>query len=240
MIMKGEYGMRIDFHSHILPEMDDGARNTAMSEIMLKSEKQQGIIFTALTSHYFKSAETPEEYLARRQESYGKLMTVYNKDTMPRLMLGAEIEMYRGMSDGDLSPLCLGDTNILLCEMPPYPEDFTAEELSELVCQGFVPMIAHFERYFSTYKERDLRDILSVEGCILQINIYSMANKRIREKVFRIAEEGFDFVLGTDAHNLSSRSVYIDRSALSGRPAKKFLSSVEKTERLLLEILKKQ
>lgn len=230
--------MRIDFHSHILPGMDDGSRDVTMSEIMLKNEKKQGIILTALTSHYFKDKESTNNFVQRREESYNELMKVYSEEKMPSLIMGAEIEMYRGMSEDDLSLLCLGGTNILLCEMPPYPEIFIADELSELVCQGYVPMIAHFERYFSTYREKDLRDILQVEGCIFQINIYSMANKRIRKKVFKIAEEGFDFVLGTDAHNLTTRTTNVDRSILSGRPGKRFTASVEENENTLLEVLK--
>jgi protein-tyrosine phosphatase len=218
--------------------MDDGSRNSTTSAEMLRNEKKQGIELTALTSHYYKTVESPESFVKRREESFGKLMSVYDEESMPTLILGGEIEMYRGMSDDDLSLLCLGSTNILLCEMPTFPQPYTYEELSELVCQGYVPMIAHYERYFPTYKENDLVEILGVQGCIFQINISSLSKRRVREKIFKLAEQGLDFVLGTDTHNLTSRPPYIDRSPLSGRPSKKFKSSVENTEQMLFEALK--
>ena len=163
--------MKVDFHSHILPYMDDGSRDAEMTSKMLKMEKRSGVLLTALTSHYYESEESVGEFLKRREGAFSALMEVYNEKEMPSIILGAEVEMYKGMSDDDLSGLCLGDTNLLLCEMPSSFDDYISDELSELVCRGFVPLVAHFERYFPVYKEKEISEIADVEGCIYQINI---------------------------------------------------------------------
>ena len=51
----------IDFHTHILPKMDDGSRGTEESLRMLREESSQGISAVVLTPHYYAEKETPEE-----------------------------------------------------------------------------------------------------------------------------------------------------------------------------------
>ena len=55
-----------DLHTHILPGMDDGSKNTDTSLMMLKSEYEQGVDTVALTPHFYRDMEKPREFLLRR------------------------------------------------------------------------------------------------------------------------------------------------------------------------------
>ena len=57
-----------DFHSHILPGMDDGSRNVEESVKILKMMAEQGIERVAATPHFYasQSGESPDEFLIRR------------------------------------------------------------------------------------------------------------------------------------------------------------------------------
>lgn len=54
----------IDFHTHILPDIDDGSKNLRMSEQMLESSKNQGIGVIAATPHFYASQMALERFLA--------------------------------------------------------------------------------------------------------------------------------------------------------------------------------
>ncbi len=217
--------------------MDDGAKDLEMSVKMLKMQKNGGIRLSVLTPHYYYDEETVEEFLERRGVAYGELMEGYDPAAMPKTMLGAEVAMYKEMSEDDLTPLCVGNTNLLLVEMPMRFENYITDELSELVCHGFVPLVAHFERYFHTYKEKEIKEIAEVEGCLYQVNIISLEDRKIRDKVFKMAEKGTDFVLGTDAHNISSRPPYIDTSFLEEKRGRTFSKNLFDAEEGLLGIV---
>ena len=64
----------IDYHTHILPEIDDGARNTAMALAMLEEEVNQGVTTVCLTPHFYANEASPSHFLAKREAAYEKLM----------------------------------------------------------------------------------------------------------------------------------------------------------------------
>ena len=63
----------IDFHSHILPEMDDGAEDLETSLEMLRESRRQGVDIICSTSHFYADEEDPESFLTRRSDAYERL-----------------------------------------------------------------------------------------------------------------------------------------------------------------------
>ena len=55
--------MRVDFHSHVVPGVDDGSKNTEMSLEMLRRMRRQGTDLVVATPHYYVGRTAPEEYL---------------------------------------------------------------------------------------------------------------------------------------------------------------------------------
>lgn len=93
----------IDFHSHILPGIDDGSRDIEMSLRMLESSLRQGVTAIALTPHFYADNDTPERFLKRRDESFRELQRV--SGSRPRLLKGAEVYYFPGFSTARRYPL---------------------------------------------------------------------------------------------------------------------------------------
>ena len=98
---------KVDFHSHILPGMDDGAENTDMAVAMLKKLHSDGVDTVVLTPHFYRKDETISRFLERRAASYKRLCdAVSGMDDCPELLLGAEVYFYPSLSsDPDFSKL---------------------------------------------------------------------------------------------------------------------------------------
>ena len=72
--------MLIDFHTHILPGIDDGSRNVEMSLRMLAAQREQQVDEIVATPHFYAQKDSVEEFLLRRQCSYEKLKTENGRD----------------------------------------------------------------------------------------------------------------------------------------------------------------
>ena len=87
--------MRIDFHSHILPEIDDGASSVGESVEMLKILADAGVECVVLTPHFYRQNESIEKFLDRRGKAYEKLCAATQGISgIPKLVLGAEVYFY--------------------------------------------------------------------------------------------------------------------------------------------------
>lgn len=199
----------IDFHSHILPQIDDGAQSIDESITMLKSLKEQGVNTVALTSHYIATDESPEEFLQKRQEAFELLNREIKQsdEQLPKLLLGAEVYYYPGILKMDqLSQLTLGDTNVLLLEMPMAPwSEFNIRELTEFANFSDIQLVmAHIERYFKFMKKGTVERLLD-SGILMQANASFFYSKKTKRKALKMFDNGYIHFLGSDCHNIKYR-----------------------------------
>ena len=140
-----------DFHSHVLPEMDDGSRSVEESLEMLAMSWQQGVRHMAATPHFYAEENSPEEFLKRRAVSAEKLQrAVEGRENLPILHLGAEVRYYEGFSQTQsLEKLKIQGTDLLLLEMPfaPWTERMFREIRNAQQRLGCTVVLAHIERY---------------------------------------------------------------------------------------------
>ena len=116
-------GAIVDFHSHILPAMDDGSRTPQESIAMLEMEKEQGIDRVLATPHFDARVDIPEAFLRRRAEAKTILDNAVSYcPGLPAVTLGAEVRYFPGMSHCDvLEGLTIEGTKTILIEMPFTP-----------------------------------------------------------------------------------------------------------------------
>ena len=137
----------IDFHSHILPEMDDGSQSPEESVRMLQLLRRQGVQTVIATPHFYSNQDNPDNFLARREASFQKLP--YDPETMPQILLGVEVTYFRDMSRSEeLFRLCVGDSCVLLIEMPFFK--WTKRMVADICSMhrmGYIPVLAHVDRY---------------------------------------------------------------------------------------------
>lgn len=199
----------LDFHSHILPEIDDGAQSIEESLAMLRMLKEQGCETVALTSHYLAMDESPTAFLERRKESYDKLKVEIEKADFdaPKLLLGAEVFYYPGICKmEELSSLTLQGTNLLLLEMPMMPwSEHTIRELIEANNSASVRIvIAHIERAMK-YQKKDTISRLIDAGVLIQVNASFFNSRSTKRKALKMLKAGQIHFIGSDCHNTKYR-----------------------------------
>ena len=107
----------IDFHTHILPGIDDGAKDVSVSAAMLEMEKKQGVNEIVLTPHYYGKFYSPTDFVRRRAAAYEKLLAVAAGEFF--FKLGAEIHFSDTLSvNAECRKLAIGDTRYALVELP--------------------------------------------------------------------------------------------------------------------------
>ena len=227
----------IDFHSHVLPGIDDGSKSVEMSLQMLSALKSQGVDTVAATSHFYATERTPQRYLERRQEAFEKLKPVLD-ETCPRILLGAEVLYYPGISRMEMLPeLCLEGTNLLLLEMPfDSWSEYMVREVNDLARSGrFTLLLAHIERYF--FKQPvSVWDGFLEQGILMQSNAEFFLPFSTRRKALRLLKEGRIHLLGTDTHNMTTRPPRMDeaRQMISRRLGPAVLEEIDDLGEYLL------
>lgn len=199
----------LDFHSHILPEIDDGAQSVDESITMLRMLKEQGVSTVALTSHYIAMDESPAEFLENRKIAFEKLNDEIEKsgEDLPKLLLGAEVYYYPGISKmEELSSLSLESTNLLLLEMPMAPwGEYAFREIEEIINTSSITVVlAHIERYLKYLKKGSLERLLDM-GALIQVNASFLFSRHTKRKSLKMFKEGQFHFIGSDCHNTQHR-----------------------------------
>ena len=199
----------IDFHSHILPGIDDGSDSPETSLEMLVREREQGVELVCLTPHFYADYTTPERFFRHRAGAFDALRRAMDEsgEAFPLLRLGAEVRFFDGISNASiLDDLCLEGTNLLLLEMPFASwSDRMVSEVGELCRRGLQPVAAHIERYFGLASKKTMRRFLSLD-ILVQSNAEFFLSRRTSRKALRMLRDGQIHFLGSDAHNLTSRA----------------------------------
>ena len=201
----------IDWHSHVLPKMDDGSKSTEETLKLLSMLSAQGVDTVIATPHFYANDESVESFLTRRQESYQRLCEVLPEDA-PRVLLGAEVSYYSGISHLEgLYRLCIEGTQLLLLEMPfEHWTEHTLREVKELAMRGRLTVIlAHIERYMHMQNEKALSELLEY-GVIMQVNSSFFNRITTKRKALKLLSSGVIQVIGSDTHNSTLRPPTLD------------------------------
>ncbi len=196
----------IDFHSHILPKMDDGSSGIEESVELLKILSNQGVDVIFATSHFYANDESVSSFLNRREKAYNELKSAL-WDGAPEIRLGAEVRYYEGISRMEgLESLCIQGTRLLLLEMSARRwSEYTIRELASMAGSGrFRIILAHIERYFDLQK-KDVWERLMECGILMQLNAPSIVDRRFRRKSLKLIKKDMIHFIGSDTHNLEFR-----------------------------------
>lgn len=203
---------RIDFHSHILPGMDDGAASPEVSVKMLKTEEKDKIDKVILTSHFYRHKENIASFLRRREKAFDALTDAVGEAPGGiSFSLGAEVYFYPSLAtDPDLEKLCIEGTDYILLELPfeHFYDNFFIDFSTFMNRCPCRVILAHIERYLkfgNTVKE--LSKLMSFGDLTFQMNCASIVDSGFfqQRKMLDLISGGFIQLLGTDAHNTDTR-----------------------------------
>lgn len=200
----------LDIHTHILPGVDDGAQDLSDAIDLLKLAAQQGTRAVVLTPHY----RGPY-----RDNERGKLSGVFEtlcreaKSQCPELelYLGSEISYELDISEklADGSVLSMNDTQYVLLEFREATfRSRILDGVLEVLNFGYIPIIAHAERYEAFRKNQGLADEVVGLGALLQINADSVLGRcgfGVKRYCHRLLRSHRVHFIATDAHDRKLR-----------------------------------
>ncbi len=207
--------MIIDFHSHILPGIDDGAKTIEDSIKMLKQSYEKGVRITVLTSHFYpKGQDSLEAFLKKRDEAFSLLKEAcVGISDIPELRLGAEVNIQTDISEYEgIERLCIEGTNYILLEIP-HDEGFSeslCDRIYGIQLKELRPIMVHIDRYLPIPK-RALKE-LSDLNVLYQVNADAFLHFNIKREIAKLFRLGFVHILGSDMHNLEDRSNNLDKA----------------------------
>lgn len=203
----------IDFHSHILPGVDDGSSSIDMTMEMLENSLQQGVEYICATPHFITGEYeiTLEEYEEKlkliREKASGNIniiqgLEIYINPELPKLYSEKKVWGYN-------------NKKYVLVELPmqQYPI-YTEKVFYELRLLGATPVLAHPERNLSIMKNPNLLVDIVEQGNLAQMNagsivgIYGSDIKKFAEKLVSM---NLIHMLGSDGHNNTRRNTNLQQ-----------------------------
>ena len=201
-----------DIHSHLVPGVDDGSRDEAMSRALLEQAEAEGIRLLIATPHNYP--DYSEDSIGRVKEQFALLKELNAKIHSPlQLYLGNEV-YYRDAIIEDLEDgraLTMAGTRYVLTEFHPIDSQDRVMRGIRRVTEGhYRPIVAHVERIESFAGDPQALSYLRDMGARLQVNAHTMTGGLLdrRSRFWRnMAAEGLITFLGSDAHHPSHRPV---------------------------------
>ena len=197
-----------DWHTHILPGVDDGVQTPDEAVAILRLYESLGVRDVWLTPHIMEDIPNTTDSLRAR---FAELQTLYTGAIT--LHLGSENMLdtlfEQRLAADDLLPV--GDGRLLVETSYFNPPIGFHDILQQIRTKGYTPVLAHPERYL--YMERDDYGRLKDEGVAFQLNVPSLAGvygKHIREKAEWLKRKGFYDCMGTDVHNLHMAQKFLE------------------------------
>lgn len=199
----------IDFHSHIIPGIDDGSESAEMSVEMLRISTQHGVTDVVSTSHcYPRCRESIEHFLDRRRRGMARLSAAMAESDMslPKIHLACEVNMYTDIAEFDnIGELRIGNTDYIMIEMPYDPwKEWMIDSVYKLTVKGLKPIMAHIDRFLM--QDKAMLESLYELDVLYQVNAELFADKKMSKFADKLLSDGHAHVLGSDMHNTRRRS----------------------------------
>ena len=194
-----------DVHCHLLPYVDDGAHDLEEAAELLKLEAAQGVTTVCVTPHLRQEMfETPDEILRRQYERLSKIAEGFGIT----LCLSREYH-YDGLFREKLHQhqiLPIGRNGVLVEFSYSDSRDQMLCAMGEILNSGYVPIIAHVERYAATTP--DLISDLKNAGARIQVNadaVLGRDGRYAKKLAWTLLRADLVDVVASDAHDTAER-----------------------------------
>lgn len=205
----------IDIHNHMLPAVDDGAKNDDVALSMLKEAVNQGIEHLVLTPHLYEAdiIKGTGEWKDRIEKGKQTILALATENKLPvEITVAAEVRYQ------DMLPIILDELDVLiggkylLLEFAFHSVPNNLERIIyDITRKGVIPIIAHPERIKPWQRDPQRLEELINMGCPTQLDIGSFLGT-LGPNTEKLANILFDrdavHLVGSDSHNMESRALY--------------------------------
>jgi protein-tyrosine phosphatase len=192
----------IDLHCHILPGLDDGARDLEDSLAMARQADEDGVELVCATPHIRGDHDVQIDEIAWRVERLQGALG--ERGLRVRIAPGGELAQQQAvhLSERELRAIALGGQGgwVLLEPAPGPLGDDLERTVAELAQRGLASIVAHPERHAGEDFERRLQDLAAL-GCLIQWTAEFVARAGSSDLVLELARKRLVHVLGSDAHS---------------------------------------
>lgn len=196
----------VDIHNHILPGLDDGARTTEDSVALISKMRQLGI------NQFIPTPHVMNDFYPNTDESIGNayklLLESLDAETRSNIRIHPaaeymlDIHFESLMNNNQL--LALKNTYVLV-ELSYFQPPINLESLIiDLKNNGYIPVLAHPERYSYYHNYPEYYKKLKGMGCLFQLNLMSLGmryGKNVQNIALYLINNGLIDFTGTDVHN---------------------------------------
>ena len=234
----------IDFHTHVLPGIDDGSRSTDMTLEMLREERRQGVTEVVCTPHFYSSRNSVDAFLEHREVSLSHVKARLDElnGHAPQLWIGAEVYYFPGMSEAVRLPeLCIQGTKVLLLEMPfSQWDERVYREVKAIISERRLSVVlAHVERYHGFQKKKQIWENVLNLPLTVQLNAGSFQKGLMRRRFcIDMLRARPNSIIGSDCHNLTDRPPNIAgaREVIAKKLGDEALAAVDRTAAKILQV----
>lgn len=196
----------MDIHTHILPGVDDGVQSYEEALAVLKAQRDSGITQVVITPHVHSVAQkVSSKTYQERFEALKKQIAIDLPEMT--LYLGFELRHHQFKKVNYADYVFQGFKKpYILMEFSWSKPDNITEVIYDLVAKGFVPIVAHIERYDYLSLEEVKR--IKSYGAIIQINsgaVLGLDPKRYNRLAHKYLKEGLVDIIASDCHNMDTR-----------------------------------
>ena len=195
----------IDFHTHILPNIDDGSKNIEETFSLIKEAEKAGFNKIISTSHYLEGFYE-SNHMDRKAWIDVLNSKIKEQNINVELFLGSEIyisdNIIRLIEEERASSI--NKTRYLLFEMPLNARPLNLYDIVfEMIRHKYIPILAHPERYFFVQKDIELIYDLIQNGVLMQSNFGSFTGfygTEIQKTAKELLKRNMIHFLGSDVH----------------------------------------
>lgn len=198
----------IELHCHILPGIDDGAKDLEMSMALLRREVADGAAGVVFTPHFHYERTTVETFAARRKAAFRQVSAAVRAEGLRFAgKLGAEVFFSPALPGLDLRQLAFAGSNYILIEFPTTVQPAGIDEtLFEIRAQGYTPILAHVERYPYVTENPTLLYNCVNAGCLAQINATGLIREGHTARwLHKLIDWNLVHLLASDCHHPEKR-----------------------------------
>jgi protein-tyrosine phosphatase len=201
----------IDLHCHILPSIDDGAKDLSDSIRMAQKAVEQGIHTIVATPHHLNNHyENPKQQIIARVEELNHALIQEKIDL--KILPGQETRIYgeivEGFVGGEILPV--NHSQYVLVEFSSsHVPRYTEKLFYDLQINGLIPVIVHPERNQEIIERPELLYQLVKKGALTQITAASVCGdfgKKIKNFSLQLIEANLTHFIASDAHNTGNRT----------------------------------
>lgn len=195
----------IDFHSHILPGIDDGSRNIEESMAILDRQRGKGTKTMIATPHFYPDDDS-RVFVRKRALARDELMSVLCEEGKQDLAIRMGAEVLLSVDTWqieNLEELCIEGTSYILLEMPfSHWSQWVYDSVEKIIEHHKLrPIIAHVERYEAVMEQPNRLVPLLEMGALMQMNAYSLDKNSSRQKLAnKLIKHQMIHLLGSDVH----------------------------------------